>query len=150
MSVYHVGVGLAGDASGGNSNITIQLDPNFLSLVASMNLTLDFTAVQGDQEFQFQIQEDANSKMYAAGVAKENTSWGFTTNIASWAPAGFLVARGNNSTMPFIRSLAHNQGVGDTHYLYAHIYNFARNARDVVPIEFMKRVLTRAESLTGT
>lgn len=146
-SVYHIAVSSTGDASGGINQMAVVLDPRFVSLVANVYTTLDYTGVSTAENVNMAVQEDTISKLFAArDVPNTEDAANTTTHSTGWSPAPFLVASSGLTDYPQVRARARNAD-GLVAVSYFHIYNFARTARERVPIETLTRCLVRGDIL---
>lgn len=136
-SVWEVSQLLAGDGGGGNSQITINFDERFQSVVSYVNMRNSnaSTAV----EMLIQILPRNRSAPQLMAFANAVPLLGLTSeNLFTWCPPP-IVGLGRAISTKVNTS-------GDTHIFQMYLYNFDINVLQKVPLNLILSSLPRGES----
>lgn len=146
-SVYHCRIIAEGDASGGVLRCNIRPDIRFVSLVSLVIAGIDNDSADRDVDITVSETPDSRMEVKLNASYRPITGLGFD-NLVSYSPAPFAISAGASSdptSNPVVRVTTSNaDGVDLT--VYAHIFNFDKRARELVPLEQMTAVLTRGEA----
>lgn len=148
QSVYHGNITSTSDASGGLNSIYVRFDPQFVCLVHNLNLSVAGASGQVLADIKVYEQEGSEVSIRHNLAYLPITGVGATQKV-SWSPPALVVSAGPGASAqdgPHIRVVAANTN-GEVLNLHYHIFNFNKQARQVVPLEVLSRVLVRSESL---
>lgn len=136
MGCYFVRLEVAGDASGGNAIVTINLDERYTNLVAYANALIAVDAAAGD--FSILVQEAGAAPgpgaPHIVGTIPQIAT-GVTTDNASflWYPPPVYFQGGGQVTVSYP-----NVGVGETYKLQIEVYVFDINVRRITPLPVLQ------------
>lgn len=139
-SIYELQVSLTGDATGGLSTITVDLDPRYLSMILRMDVVhLGSTTADEFQLIQRLQGSSANSSV--VGTLTINDASNFDPTSGWWDPPTLL-------PIDQISSIIVNV---DTNALIltAWIYNFDINALNTIPLAVLLRSFPRASAFSS-
>lgn len=137
-AAYSFQVTLAGDASGGSNAITLEMDPQFLSLISYLQCTVSGAAADVANRL------DIGATTFDVIYNTDAVGYDSVTAIASklWKPPGAMVTQQNVNYVPFVKSHVPNTD-GDTHFFIGRIYLFDKRARETTPLSILLQNLPR-------
>lgn len=138
MSAYSFQVTLASDASAGTNSITLEMDPQFLSLISYLQVTV--SGASASMANRIDIGATTFDVIYDTALV----FWDDATDVASklWKPPAAMVTQQNANYQPFVKSHLLNVD-GETHFFIGRIYNFAKRARETTPLSVLLANLPR-------
>lgn len=142
QSMYAVNILLNGDASGGDAEIILRPDPQFITVVdyvsfGSFNAAANATYVA-------QIRASGENSGVTKVAQLTGLSAAYPTHTTTWHPPLTLL---ENQQDPSIRVLTPNVN-GVTYALTARLYNYRRVAKHTVPLRILAASFPRAGSLS--
>lgn len=137
--MWEVSCALAGDASGGNSTITVRFDQRFRSICTLAQMTK--TSAVGAIEALWELSPANNSPIYrvAQDVVPLTTLTGL--NISLWNPPPLMNMDRISTIIPNV--------TGDTHILNLMIYSFDINVLQLSPLWRILANLPRSGLIDG-
>jgi len=138
FSYYAVAVELQADGSGGVNDITVVMDPQFMSLIGYIQSLVISVASATDSVRHITITEQDHIRDTRQMIIDVESS------IAAiyWTPPGITL----NSTplhTPTIRSVVENNDADD-HFMNLRLYNFKKDAEKKVPLRLIMANLVRS------
>lgn len=140
QSYYAVSITLAGDGSGGENQITITMDPQFMGMISFIQTLIDSVSADTASRRLLQItQSDAirDNRLLILNASS-------TTANRVWTPPAIIL----NATpllTPSIRSFVPNN-TGDNHSVNLRVYNFKKDAHQRTPLRLIVSNLVRSSN----
>lgn len=133
------GVAIAGDASGGSAQITVNMDDRYANLVSVIQQTVSVVAADVEMRFTLQHGEHAGNMSLSAHSAPNNFNSVDQAARSSWSPPPFfgadaLVSRCANTN-------------GDTYALSGVVYLFNKRAAEITPLSVLLASLPRTQAI---
>ncbi len=133
-SMYEVQALLAGDASAGNSDIQIDFDQRYTTLVVHVELVILGAAASQDYLLNLAMRLSSITAQ-VVGQTIQNSVSTLTPGIAWWDPPPLVPVESIQSTVANVN--------GDTTLLKVWSYNFDINALNTIPLSLMLAGLPR-------
>ncbi len=136
QSAYAVSFNLASDGSGGTNMLTVEMDPQFLTLVSYVQTVVSATAADVPSRrtigiSQFESAHDAQDAQEGEG----------TTCVRLWKPPGVMMTEGGGFVPNIVSRIVNTNG--ETHFLSFRLYNFHKRAREFTPLWLLLQNLPR-------
>jgi len=135
-SMYLIGgFGVAGDASGGNAVVSINMDDRFQCLCSVIESKVDTDAVAATTRLSIHA-----ANIFSINVAALQVMDPTGDSRVVWSPPSLFNAN-------LIKGVWANIGTGEDYLLSCVIYNFDKRASELVPLSTLLASLPRATAL---
>jgi len=147
-SVVHNRTVLTADASGGSMNVYVRPDVRYVSLLAQV--TILHQGIAADKAVEMSLWEENASAVRQRVESKYlPITVSSTDAITAWSPDPILVSAGQAASadvLPYLNVLCANVN-GEDLVVFSHWFNFDKRARELVPLEYLTRVLVRGSTV---
>ncbi len=142
MSAYGVAINLAGDASGGNSTITLEFDPQYVSVLNYVSGGIVGSGV--DLDVGLVLRTGAENVTLSLLLPESLAGGILASNTVLWTPPLLLLDPGLSGVNLQFSSVNVD---GDSNFLNCRVYNFRRGVAQRTPLDKLIASMPRASGV---